>query len=896
MKNTLFIILAFLLCANAVAARGQENRVEEVIVICKTHFDLGYTHLIKDLIPYYRTQMIDQALDVMDASKELPPDQRFIWVSPGWVIKKVLEDWDGQTEARRTRLDEAVRSGRLVSHALPFSIQADALAPEGIARGFMFSDAFSRQYDLPLARGAKTTDVPCHTPGLATVLAHGGVQFMHIGCNWPAGYVHDLPLLFWWEGPDGSRVLCIYSSIYGTTSAFFPWGGTDDRGVGQNFIPPEGWPCKTWIAIIVTGDNQGPPDAEGLKARFEEAERMMPGVKVRMGTMEEFAEAILREIEEDGTELPVVRGETPDTWIHGYMSDPRGMKSLRRLGTALPAAEILNTQLRLAWGLSETPDPAEETAVAWENYLLYGEHTWGVAASPGEYGEAFYANVAAGAYAWIEGSWEDKTDYIRTAERIETEIREADMRALAEAVRREEDSVVVFNPLPWARSEWVEVAGRTVFAADVPASGYKLIPLTTAGNEAQRSDRIEPSSDSPLQSGHFASATFSAVVENEFYRIRLDAEKGGIMSFVDKRTGRDWADPDGEYRLGQYLNERFERSQTDGFVRDYQQGRWGETLHPGMIKNIPADVPYRAAVGRGGAVRVTKTAEKQTARIEFPGDAENHLTPSVLEVVLYKNSPYVDLTITIQDKPKDNWPEADWFCMPFKVAAPKFRVARPLGFMDPAKDILKGANRHYYSAGMGITITEPDGAGIALCPLDHEMVSLGVPGNWKFSLDYVPEKPVVFLNLYNNQYNTNFRYWYTGTWSSRVRLWTVADDSGESLNLPSLEARHPMVAAITEGPGGTLPAEQNGISVSRKGVIITCFGTDIPRGKTVLRLWEMIGESGACTVTFPEAMRVKSVQPINIRGEAAGEAVSVVNNQFTYTANGFGPASFLINP
>jgi hypothetical protein len=38
---------------------------------------------------------------------------------------------------------------------------------------------------------------------------------MHIGCKWPSGYVHDLPPLFWWEGLDGSRVLTMYSTIYG---------------------------------------------------------------------------------------------------------------------------------------------------------------------------------------------------------------------------------------------------------------------------------------------------------------------------------------------------------------------------------------------------------------------------------------------------------------------------------------------------------------------------------------------------------------------------------------------------------------------------------------------------------------------------------------------------------
>ncbi len=34
--------------------------VKEVIVIIKTHFDIGYTHRVKEIVHHYRTEMIDQ--------------------------------------------------------------------------------------------------------------------------------------------------------------------------------------------------------------------------------------------------------------------------------------------------------------------------------------------------------------------------------------------------------------------------------------------------------------------------------------------------------------------------------------------------------------------------------------------------------------------------------------------------------------------------------------------------------------------------------------------------------------------------------------------------------------------------------------------------------------------
>jgi alpha-mannosidase len=85
------------------AAAPKPSPVREVIVIIKTHFDIGYTHRVREIVRHYRTDMIDRAMDIMDQSKRLPPEHQFAWTGPGWVMSKVLEDWDGQTPTRRQR-------------------------------------------------------------------------------------------------------------------------------------------------------------------------------------------------------------------------------------------------------------------------------------------------------------------------------------------------------------------------------------------------------------------------------------------------------------------------------------------------------------------------------------------------------------------------------------------------------------------------------------------------------------------------------------------------------------------------------------------------------------------------------------------------------------------------
>jgi len=111
-----------------------------------------------------------------------------------------------------------------------------------------------------------------------------------------------------------------------------------------------------------------------------------------------------------------------------------------------------------------------------------------------------------------------------------------------------------------------------------------------------------------------------------------------------------------------------------------------------------------------------------------------------------------------------------------------------------------------------------DGPGIGLCPLDSSCVSLDEPGLWKFSLDFKPKKSAAFVNLYNNEWNTNFPEWQDGSWSSRVRLWvTRGGGLGEDLIVPSWEARLPLVAAVADGPAGKLAKKAQGLSLSRPG-------------------------------------------------------------------------------
>jgi len=869
--------------------------VKEIIVIFKTHFDIGYTHRVKDIVHYYRTEMIDKALDLMDKTTNLPKDQQFSWTAPGWVMAKVLEDWPGQTPERRKRLEEAFKSGRFVAHAMPFSVQSQILFPEDVARCYESSSFVSRKYGLPLPRGAKMTDVPSQASILATGLAQGGIKFMHIGCNWPSADV-KYPPLFWWQGPDGSKVLTVYSPIYGTTIGLtYPsdWSDENDLRVGHNLIPPANWPYAVWPAIFVTPDNSGPPGAESVKALFDEAAKKMPGVKIRVGLLEDFADAILP----TNPKLPTIKAEAPDTWIHGDMSDPGGMKISRDINPYLPALEGLNAQLR-NWNIP-VADISKDISKAYENVLLYAEHTWGGSKSVNEYGEAF-KKLSPESYKDLEGSWEDKTDYIRTAENIVKPLLASNVTKLAQNVNLKGKRFVVYNPLPYTRSGWVllDSGHKFIDAKNIPPCGYKTFT---------EKDLVTSTSTS----------LNSNTIENKYFLIKFDPVRGIISSLIDKRTGRKWVDVKAKQGLGQYMNERFTYEQTVKYVTDYEQGRGlhsfgvkGNWLHPNMYKPgmiSEKEVPYRAALSKNGILKITQEGNQQVAVIDMPADTANHFPASSLRVTLQNDNPFLDMEITIKDKAKDNWPEADWFCFPFKINKPTFTVGRALGMMDPAKDIMEGADKDIYAVGTGVTITGEDGAGIALCPFDHPLISLDRPGIWKFSKDFIPHKPAIYLNLYNNQWNTNYRYWYPGSWSSKVRIWTFTKNSTVESRLvtPSLEARTPLLVAEADGEAGKLPVAQSGIAVSRKGIQVTAFRHNSPDNPvfatnsaneklTLLRLWEQGGNSGKVTVTLPRGIIYTLATPVNLRGEVTGKQVAITNNKITFILNKYAPISFVL--
>jgi hypothetical protein len=876
-----------------VVRNGKWPQLEEVILVWKTHNDIGYTHPVPEVLDYYRNGMMDHALSLIEDTLNTPRDERFVWVLPAWVMEVILDE--KQTPERRVRIEKAIHDGRIVWHALPYTFESEAADLEELVRCLGSGTRLAKQFGQPLPTDAKLTDMPSQAWALPTLLANAGIKFVHIGVN-PWSPNPDVPKLFWWEGPDGSRVLTGYSFH---TYSWEP-------------LPPEGWKHKTWLCFQVTGDNSGPPSRETVQRVLNKIRRELPGVKIRFGRPSDFSDAI---IAEKDPSIPVIKGDMPDTWTHGQMTMPVPTQIHRQVVPEMASMGVLGTTVN-AWTGGDKCDVETHNYAslqsAYEQSCLFTEHTWGIMGPA--FGTPDHATwkkeLAAGKYAEQLATFKWHADYAYEAKRITDGTIAPLMGTLAASVKVDGPRAVVFNPLPWSRSGLVSIEipdGQELPATLRELTGGKLIPVSRSGRiitfaadsvppGGYRTYAFQPGSEEPGR--QIADNSF----ENQFFRVTFDTARGGIASLVVKQDSRELVRP-GELALGQFQHEQFSKADVDAFMKAYNHVYFEWYGFPYYDFNKPKldpALPY---------ARMTPTDWSLSIK-EDPTGCQAVLTSRKtlgladeysLKFFFPANYPYVDITWSVNNKTPELIPEGGWICLPLAVEQPAFRISHVCAPFSPEKDLVPGTNNHLFSTDYGISVRQgAKGPGVGVCSSDLPLWSLGTPGLWKFSQRYEAREPVLFANLYNNQWNTNFPLWVDGSWSATVRLWPVAEGSTEeeSLFTPGWEQRQDFLTGYASGSAGTLAPAATGISLSRKGIRITAFcpNPDAENGipGTLVRMWEQSGRSGEVELALPDGFQATWAQPVNLRGEKAGKPIRIRNGKMVVSVKAYAPVSLVL--
>ena len=303
----------------------------KIIVLFKTHLDIGFTDLSENVVKKYMDKYIPDAIRVGREIKALGRTEGFTWTTGSWLIWHYLK----YADKNNVSIMKAAIRDRLISwHGLPFTLHSELMNGELFDYGLSLSKELDERFGK-VTVGAKMTDVPGHTQAIVPHLCDAGISFLHIGIN-PASCPAELPLLFRWKYENRELAVMYESGDYG---GFSQIPGTD-----------------VYIYFAHTGDNLGPQSAEEILKIYDDIHNKYPAADVKAGDLNDVA----AEVNKVWNTLPVITQEVGDTWIHGIGSDPQKTTQFRTL-------------LMLAQQF-----PANQKRKLYEHLLLVPEHTWGL--------------------------------------------------------------------------------------------------------------------------------------------------------------------------------------------------------------------------------------------------------------------------------------------------------------------------------------------------------------------------------------------------------------------------------------------------------------------------------------------------------------------------------------
>lgn len=867
-----------------------DGPVTDIIVVFKMHFDIGYTQWAEGVLQQYSGPMVEKTLKAIDQTSDLPEEEQFVWTVPSWPLKYMLENCSSDL---KPGLEKAIKEERIIPHALPFTFETEASDLENLVRGLEYASEINRRFSLPLPRDAKLTDVPSHSYVLPTLLRNAGVDILHIGCN-PGSASPAVPTLFWWEGPDGSKLLT------------FNWA----EYYGSGIMPPKDWKYKTWLAMIHTHENTGAPTPDEVAELLKTAREKMPNARIRIGRLSDFYDQLMKE----NPELPVIKGDMPDTWIHGYMSTPREIKLSKKLQRETYNTEILNTQMKSWFGSSAPVDRFIDRAT--ENMILYDEHTFGVAITHNNqqtwsYGDDFIINKSLDYYSYAEASWQEKANRIQTAERIVSPIMNQQLKEMAASVSVEGKRIIVYNTLPWTRN------GRVSFFAGIyqknfniygvkEAESGEVIPVYNDRNLVSFEARNIPASGyktyipvlEPVKGNKESGIKFDETnrsIENSFFRVVINPSTGALKSVFDKINNKEIVDATNEDGFAQYVYEKFGQEDLTGYNKAYVKP--GSESWANQEMGRPSVPETKRKVFKGKCEKIIYRNMGNGVSASVFGKCDDPGNQSyIVTYTLYEKQPYIEINWGINGKRPDANPEAGWLSFPFNLTKPEYRLYRTSGIVDPKKDFIARSNQDYCFLNTSMTMFDKTGTGYALNSPSAPGISIGERGLYKFSGKKDPVGSRVYVNLYNTQWGTNFAEWIEGSFSSKIYIWSYNGYEPEKcLITPTEETRVPLYATYFDGAKGTYPLTNQGIALSRKGVLVTAFGKNRDGDGTILRIWEQSGNEGECVITLPYGCNFKTATECNLRGELSDNSVIQVNErEFSVVMKPNRPVTFIL--
>lgn len=802
-------------------------------VVPNLHLDIGFTDY-QDKIAEIHARNIDKLVKEINRD----PQMRFS-LDGSWVVQQFMAT---RSHAERDAFLALARMGKISVPAQYANVLTGSCTLDELMHALGYSYYLHRKFGIPFDY-ANITDIPSYTWSLPSVLSAAGIHYFAAGSNQDRGpallYGHwNERSPFWWEGPDGHKVLMFYARQYATFSYLCgsPYETINCRESLPVFLYPYETPAyKPNVMLIygTEGDNRSYAPGEVEFVKRWNSEYAYP--RMALTTFPEYFHNVDQHF---GRSLETVRGGFGTYWEDGLGTDARytaiNRSNQQRAATADELATIaadLEPDLR---------PPFRRLAKMWQQLILYDEHTW---TSSHAYTRPHSDETV--------GQLAVKELYPVYGRRLINQIVTQSLSQVGRHIQVPSNSVVVFNPSSWTRSGLVEMdldtnhglreypEGTPVpvedlrrghgydhvrfLASHVPGLGYKIYQIARSQKTAEGAQSVLPADN---------------VIENRFYRVTVDPATGSVVSIFDKELDRELVDRTSPYQLNQYLYV------SGGDKRLTQIVFMRKTLPLAHLVVTPSS---------GGHIEsLRKTPYGEVLTVESHG---LH-TPSIKsQIVLFNDEKKIEFIDHLNKDPVLA-KEAGYIAFPFALKKPAFTYDIQNGWVNPARDLLKGANLGWFTVQHWVKAADP-GLAVAIMPLDAPLVTLGDINRGTWPEKFHPATSTIFSYIFNNYWHTNFRRIQSGDYTFRYVLvsgrtlspsYLTRLGSGEMTPLEIEKLR----TQDTLGSTPTLPSRASSfLRIDVPNVVLGSWERSQNGSGDLLRLYETEGRPAAASLTFP---------------------------------------------
>lgn len=715
----------------------------------KIHNDIGFTDLPQN-VEELDTRNIDNLIGIMGRF----PFYKFN-LETSWLVDNYLHS---RTPARGQQLMNLAKSGRMGVSGLYLNMPVGLLSGEEFYRAMYFSKSLNRKYGVPM-KFASLTDTPSQPWSVPSMLADAGIIGFALGSNQHRGMLLQNSSLneespFYWEGPDGRRVMAWFARSYSQLMHLRGRGAVEDmRGTIPQFLARymrNDYPVDAVYVYGLGTDNEDVRSGEASTiAQWNEAYSYP---KLVTATDGDYYDYLAKNF---AGKLPVFRGDGGAYWADAAGTSAAATTVNRDTQRLLPLTEII-----AGWASLFDPAisyPTAELRDAWKDLLFYDEHTWGA-----------HNSITQPDRQFVHDQFDFKQAHAVRAHDAATNLLTRAMNRLVQYISVDGPTLFVFNPDLRPRTGMVEVefepqrqivdmaTGQPVpmdvvldhkdgwrrvrfLATAVPGLGYKAYAVR------RESARIPPSNTPQPASWE---------IDSRYYRITFDSSTGAITHLIDKELNRDLVDQTAPYKLNQLA---------------YAAGGENQRIIRDMF-------PYTATKldvsGQSGAQLIENVRTPLGQRIRITARAKN--VPLIeSEITVYDNLKRIDIRDHIR-KDDIRAKEAIYFAFPFRTSPPQFLYQVQNAWARPNDDQLPGACRDWFTTP-NLVISRDEGATIAFATPDLPLVTLTDinRGRWPQHLDIT--NGYIFSYVTNNYWSMNIKASQGGDISFRYSITSRKD-------------------------------------------------------------------------------------------------------------------------